>query len=547
MRFLISQKHKNSRDYIRALEDLPRTPQEAYHGAIDRISRNGDDDIAIPMFQFLSCAKQPLTISHLRHALSIRIGTRRLDADDLFELDREDIVSASTALVRVLDDSHIVQFSHSTIHDFFSQTDLEPFPQSDLALATACISYLLLENLRNEKFPMFSEHLWSFDMRESYPFYEYAVRHWVTHARNADQESNGIVEMLLESSPDAPPRAVLTEAERGNKQNVDWLLRKTGETPSILRLMNEKHMTFFQLACHNGWNSVVENLLRTGTPGWKLDFNNMTPIHYSVMKGCQETALLLLDVARIPIDLPIRRAVWRCDQKNGVSHWEPYPDDSLPHEIDQSSGLTALHFAVLIGSVTMTKFLIGRGADVNHSSAYKECILHVALKQYVQGPKTSLGNHDSWDEPYHRIESTLDFLDFEPESEDEYQQTVRALEDFRLEILDTLLASGSLDIHAKDVHERTSLHCIKYQTSRGTDIEFPPVSVRTLLVKVSAAVGAVLGLADVAMHSCICSVTGVCTLADKATHSYICSVTSVCIYGVYKHVAPTFLDQSSAI
>jgi hypothetical protein len=72
-------------------------------------------------------------------------------------------------------------------------------------------------------------------------------------------------------------------------------------------------------------------------------------------------------------------------------------------------------------------------------------------------------------------------------------------------------------------------------------------SSQNMLVKVSAAVGAVLGLADVAMHSCICSVTGVCTLADKATHSYICSVTSVCIYGVYKHVAPTFLDQSSTI
>jgi hypothetical protein len=56
-------------------------------------------------------------------------------------------------------------------------------------------------------------------------------------------------------------------------------------------------------------------------------------------------------------------------------------------------------------------------------------------------------------------------------------------------------------------------------------------------------------LADVAMHSCICSVTGVCILADKAIHSYICSVTSVCIYTVYKHVAPTFSDryQSSTI
>jgi hypothetical protein len=64
-----------------------------------------------------------------------------------------------------------------------------------------------------------------------------------------------------------------------------------------------------------------------------------------------------------------------------------------------------------------------------------------------------------------------------------------------------------------------------------------------VLVKVSAAIGAVLGLADVAMYSYICSITGVCTLADKAIYSYICSVTSVCIYSVYKHVAPTFSDR----
>lgn len=280
-----------------------------------------------------------------------------LDAEDFYELDREGIVSACTALVLVLDNSDIVRFSHGTIHDIFSQTHLEPFPQSDLGLSIACMSYLLLGELQNERIPVFSEHLWSFDMRERYPFYDCAVRHWATHARNAAQGSGRIVRKLLESSPNAPPRAVLTEAERGNRQNVDWLLDKVGETPSILHLMNAKHMTFFQLACHNGWTTIIENILRAGTPGW---------------------------------------------------------------------------------------------------------------------------NHDAWDEPYHRVKASLDFLDFEPECEDEYQQTVRALEDFRLEILDTLLASETLKIYAKDVHGQTSLHCVKYHTSSNSDFESPPVSVRTL-------------------------------------------------------------------
>jgi hypothetical protein len=63
-----------------------------------------------------------------------------------------------------------------------------------------------------------------------------------------------------------------------------------------------------------------------------------------------------------------------------------------------------------------------------------------------------------------------------------------------------------------------------------------------VLVKVSATIGAVLGLADVAIYSCICSVTVVYTLADKAIYSYICSVTSVCIYSVNKQRLPSQID-----
>ena len=87
------QKYRRTKDYMKALQDLPTTPKEAYRNAIDRVLRNEDADIAIPMFQYLSCAKQSLTVSHLRHALSVTIDTRRLDADDIYELDVEDIVS----------------------------------------------------------------------------------------------------------------------------------------------------------------------------------------------------------------------------------------------------------------------------------------------------------------------------------------------------------------------------------------------------------------------------------------------------------------------
>jgi ankyrin repeat protein len=471
------------RDVKTALRNLPQGSDAydvAYHAAMDRIfaQGQGSSHMAKRISAWILCAHRPLSTLELLHAVAIEPGDTEIDEDNILEAGQ--LLTICAGLVTIDEQSDSVRFIHYTTQEYLQRNQQTWLPHANTEIARSCTAYLLLEIFQNDTFPVFSERLWSLDMRERYPFYDYAVRHWATHARDAGQESKAMVDMLLQSGKNVPSRAILTEAERGNKQNVNWLFKKTGETPSILLLMNEKHMTFFQLACHNGWTTVVEKLLRGGTPGWKLDVNNMTPLHYSVMKCCEETARLLLDVAKLPIDTSVRRAVWRYDQGNGSPRWEPHLDDNLPDELDQSSGLTALHFAVLIGSVSMTRFLIAHGANVNHPSAYKEGILHVALEQCVQGHRTSLGNYDAWDEPQHRIESTLDFIGCEPEFEDEYQQNVRALEDSRLEILDALLETNALDIHAKDIHDRTSLHCIKYHTSSGSEIETPPVSVRSL-------------------------------------------------------------------
>lgn len=129
MKSLISQKHRRRNGYTLALDDLPRTPPEVYRGAIDRITRNGDVDIAIPASQFLSCAKPPrkAAAQDIIHSTcsSYQEGMQTVELEDIHKLDREEILSACTALVIVLDRSDIVEISHSTIHDFFLPTDLD--------------------------------------------------------------------------------------------------------------------------------------------------------------------------------------------------------------------------------------------------------------------------------------------------------------------------------------------------------------------------------------------------------------------------------------
>ena len=64
----------------------------------------------------------------------------------------------------------------------------------------------------------------------------------------------------------------------------------------------------------HGWTKCVELLLKSGAK-IAADIENMTLFHYTVSTVSEEIAKAFLD-AGVPIDLPVKRKMWRQTRDN---------------------------------------------------------------------------------------------------------------------------------------------------------------------------------------------------------------------------------------
>ncbi|KAF1825178.1 ankyrin [Dissoconium aciculare CBS 342.82] len=198
----------------------------------------------------------------------------------------------------------------------------------------------------------------------------------------------------------------------------------------------------------------------------------MTALHYTgYTKNSEEVADAIM-TAKIAVDFPVDRKVWRSTWIHGRQAWEPKSDPHIPQlALSSNRGLTPLHFAALYGSVKMTEYFIKRGADPNARSHYGETPLHFALGKAPSGPKEN-GNKDHWNDSRYRIEDWLDNYDYTSEDETEYGETKSALERMRLQIVEAFLFHENIDLDVKCDQGLGILHCLSYQQDgfQSTDI-----------------------------------------------------------------------------
>ncbi|KAM3501021.1 hypothetical protein MY10362_005905 [Beauveria mimosiformis] len=224
-------------------------------------------------------------------------------------------------------------------------------------------------------------------------------------------------------------------------------------------------------ASENGHVEVVKLFLEhkthplsviSGATKLTADIDHMTALHYTVSNASEEMAQYFLD-AGISINTGVRRRIW--SEARCVSH------DSDDFVVDCSSrrGLTALHYAALMGSKRMTKFLLDRGANPNVVSEHGETPLHLALKRNLCGPRWPAAA-DRWNDPVYRIEQALDNIGYDPKDEDEFGKTWDLIEQHRLSVLTLLLNKDSTDVNAKDMYGASPLHCVMFENIKAPNI-----------------------------------------------------------------------------
>ncbi|RSM14423.1 hypothetical protein CDV31_005440 [Fusarium ambrosium] len=187
--FLLAHLHLESLMYKRtpkalqiALEQLPRGStayDQTYEKTMRRVEKQFPDQAALAkdVLQWIVCAKVPLSVSELQHALAVDIGKEYLGPDDL--PDANDMVTACGGLVTVDHESGIIRLFHSTTQEYFERTRNIWFPTAEDQMAEVCLTYLSFQPSRIRPCRTIDEYR---SRCLDWPFYQYTCRYWGFHA-----------------------------------------------------------------------------------------------------------------------------------------------------------------------------------------------------------------------------------------------------------------------------------------------------------------------------------------------------------------------------
>jgi hypothetical protein len=332
--------------------------EEAYRSAMDRIEGQLPEDRALAqkVILWIVYAQRQLRLSELRHALAVSPGQKKVDEDNIPDV--EDLVSVCAGLVIVAEGSDAIRLVHYTTHEYFERIGHDWCPSARQGLASACLGYLCLDTFRLNP----GQHMTSLSGRLSeYPFLGYAALFWGFHCIKVQREvEQAALTLLLD--PDLVRSALqvllLWRYRDEPYRDIGWtglhltcLLGLHHLSQRLLALpqgiyaldlpISSAH-TPLVLAIKAGHLSLVGLLLEHGADANGLS-QKLTPLSHAAMTGRADIVQLLLRRPEVDINLM---------ETNSFRYH-----------------LTALHHAVLRGHKAVVKLLLkDKRIEVNKTS-----------------------------------------------------------------------------------------------------------------------------------------------------------------------------------
>jgi len=231
--------------------------------------------LAKNVLSWITCAKRPLTIRELQHAIAVEVGEAKLDNDNLPEIG--DMVSVCAGLVTIDEESGIIRLVHYTTQEYFELTQKRWFPDAETDIANTCVTYLLFDTFKSGLCPTDEE----FEARlRDNAIYDYAARNWGHHARKAPLTSQMMMEFL--------------ESDSKVEASIQALMA-TKRYPSHANYSQEfpRYITGSHLAAHLGLEDAIKKLL---IRGHKLDLKDSDlrmPLSWAARSGHEAIIALL--------------------------------------------------------------------------------------------------------------------------------------------------------------------------------------------------------------------------------------------------------------
>ncbi|GLA02670.1 hypothetical protein AnigIFM60653_002195 [Aspergillus niger] len=212
----------------------------AYQETMKRIESQSPNlrNLAIHALSWIVCAKRPLSILELQHALAIQTGSHSIDTEDV--ADATLIISVCAGLVSVDMESGVVRLAHHTAQGLYSDFLEEWFPNAHRKIAEACVTYLSFDrSMSQDAAAIVSQH----------PFYRYAAQYWDYHGQ-LDPVADDLLLPLLMSK------------EKVALYAQHMALR--GCRSYDMKLDNPQDITGLHLAAYFGLINIAKELVKHG-------------------------------------------------------------------------------------------------------------------------------------------------------------------------------------------------------------------------------------------------------------------------------------------
>jgi hypothetical protein len=354
LQFLIGKRSEKATR--RALKYLAKGSADiVYEDTMERIYGQVSDNVetAEQVLAWITCAKRPLTISEIQHALAVRIGESELDEGNIYEA--EDIISVCAGLVSIDIDSSTVQFAHYELLEFFRRTQQKWFPDAETTITTTCVTYLSFRAFETG----FCQTDEDFEARlRSHSLYRYAARYWGDHARAVSANVGEITMNFLknEDKVSSSYQALIASRHCSDRQ---------GYSQGVPRQVTGLH-----LAAYFGLENVTALLSCVFHPTCR-DSRGQTPLWWAALNDSKPVIKLLSQRDRVTLPILVREG--KQDLIKTIIR--------AGYDVN-SRGVwnrTLLHDAILSTNSELSQDIISAGVDINSEDSDGRTALQLAV------------------------------------------------------------------------------------------------------------------------------------------------------------------------
>ncbi|KAL8716183.1 MAG: hypothetical protein Q9220_000088 [cf. Caloplaca sp. 1 TL-2023] len=478
----------NAKAVRRIMKSLPQGVFETYQDALKRIEDQSEEEcqLAKRALSYIFCARRPLRLDELRHALAVE--PEDTDIDDSALLEPEILLNISAGLIRVDENSQIVSLIHHTLQEYLESNRGRLVPDVEIDFAKACITYLSFDVFGNG--PCHDAE--ALDRRlEEYQFLDYAARNWGFHLPNSQIWLDLLLpyledEQKLASSTQimclAPPRSkdwhsrfpkdfnplhmlsyfgqdgmfahfldegidvngqdsyggtcLHVAARNGHAAAVRCLIEKGAKVD----LLNNKGQSALHPAARHGHKNVIDTLLDHGADVMSKDDEGWRALDWAVVDGYHDVVKALLRHGLDHEDNGRNKALILASQEGHEITVQMLLDHGANADFKDWLGSTALDFAAPGGHEATVRALLQHGARTDLKDVQDNTVLH-------------------WGVPYEPIVKLLLQSGADANAQNNRGQTALSwvARDAPIACAELLLAHGA-NVNVPDIHGCTAVH-----------------------------------------------------------------------------------------